>query len=71
MDSGEAETVKDLVTGVKARVKRRTLIPDCTAPLTGRIDERKIAAKFSNLEHAVDELATAVELVADDAQKSA
>jgi hypothetical protein len=38
--------------------------------LTGQLDERKVAAKVNNLEHAVDELATAVELV-DEAQKSA
>ncbi|MGD1066133.1 MAG: hypothetical protein ABR975_04900 [Vulcanimicrobiaceae bacterium] len=42
-----------------------------TEPLTGRIDQRKVAAKFNNLEHAVDELATAVEQVIDDAQEGA
>ena len=36
---------------------RRTFIQDVSEPLTGRIDQRKIAAKFNNLEHAVDELA--------------
>ena len=32
-------------------------------PLTARIGQRKIAAKFTNLEHAVDELAEAGERV--------
>jgi hypothetical protein len=73
MESDDVQTVKALVQGAKSRVKRRTFIQDCTEPLTGRVDERKIAAKFNNLEHAVDELATAVELVAEECreQKSA
>jgi hypothetical protein len=33
--------------------------------LTGQIDRRKIAAKFNNLEHAVDELAEVVEKTAE------
>jgi len=70
MDSDDTGKVKALVQGVKNRVKRRTFIQDCTEPLTGQLDERKVAAKVNNLEHAVDELATAVELV-DEAQKSA
>jgi hypothetical protein len=68
MDSDE-RSVKDLVHDVRQRVDRRTFIQDVTEPLTGRIDRRKIAAKFNNLEHAVDELAQAVDQVAD--QKSA
>jgi hypothetical protein len=62
-------TVKEILEEVRARVGRRTFIQDVTEPLTGRIDQRKIAAKFNNLEHAVDELADAVERVAE--QKSA
>jgi len=46
-------------------VERRTFIQDVTEPLTGRIDQRKIAAKFNNLEHAVDDLTTAVEAISD------
>ena len=66
---GEARSVKDLLHDVRQRVERRTFIQDVTEPLTGRIDQRKIAAKFNNLEHAVDELAEAVERVVE--QKSA
>jgi hypothetical protein len=51
---------------VRRRVERRTFIQDVTEPLTGRIDQRKIAAKFNNLEHAVDDLTTAVEAMSDD-----
>jgi hypothetical protein len=68
MDSDEL-SVKDLIDSVRHRVERRTFIQDVTEPLTGRIDRRKIAAKFNNLEHAVDELADAVDRVAE--QKSA
>jgi hypothetical protein len=68
MDSDE-RNVKDLIHDVRQRVERRTFIQDVTEPLTGRIDRRKIAAKFNNLEHAVDELAEAVDRVAE--QKSA
>ena len=68
MDSDE-HSVKDLIDSVRHRVERRTFIQDVTEPLTGRIDRRKIAAKFNNLEHAVDELADAVDRVAE--QKSA
>ncbi|HZW53852.1 MAG TPA: hypothetical protein VFF00_07445 [Candidatus Elarobacter sp.] len=62
---GEARSVKDLLHDVRQRVERRTFIQDVTEPLTGRIDQRKIAAKFNNLEHAVDELAEVVERVAE------
>jgi hypothetical protein len=64
MDSDD-RTVKDLIHDVRQRVERRTFIQDVTEPLTGRIDRRKIAAKFNNLEHAVDELAQAVDQVAE------
>ena len=64
MDSDD-RSVKDLIHDVRQRVDRRTFIQDVTEPLTGRIDRRKIAAKFNNLEHAVDELAQAVDQVAE------
>jgi hypothetical protein len=64
MDSDE-RNVKELIHDVRQRVDRRTFIQDVTEPLTGRIDRRKIAAKFNNLEHAVDELAQAVDQVAE------
>jgi hypothetical protein len=63
--AGEERSVKDLLHDVRQRVERRTFIQDVTEPLTGRIDQRKIAAKFNNLEHAVDELAEAVERVTE------
>jgi len=66
MDQDDARTVKGILHEVRQRVERRTFIQDVTEPLTGRIDNRKIAAKFNNLEHAVDELAEAVERVVDD-----
>jgi hypothetical protein len=68
MDS-DGQSVEDLIDSVRHRVERRTFIQDVTEPHTGRIDRRKIAAKFNNLEHAVDELADAVDRVAE--QKSA
>jgi len=63
----EHKTVKHLVEDIRARVERRTFVQDVSDPLTGEIDRRKIAAKFNNLEHAVDELAEAVEKVAESA----
>jgi hypothetical protein len=62
----EERSVKDLLQDVRERVDRRTFIQDVTEPLTGRIDRRKIAAKFNNLEHAVDELAEVVERVVEE-----
>ena len=62
----DERSVKDILHEVRQRVDRRTFIQDVTEPLTGRIDRRKIAAKFNNLEHAVDGLAEAVERVADE-----
>ena len=62
----DERTVKEILGDVRARVERRTFIQDVTEPLTGRIDQRKIAAKFNNLEHAVDELAEVVERVAEE-----
>jgi hypothetical protein len=53
--------VPELIETVRKRVERRTFVQDVSDPLTGQIDRRKIAAKFNNLEHAVDELADAVE----------
>lgn len=67
----EQRSTKDILADVRQRVDRRTFVQDVTEPLTGRIDQRKVAAKFNNLEHAVDELATAVEQVIDEAQEGA
>ena len=63
MEEGE-RSVSEILTAVRRRVERRTFIQDVTEPLTGKIDRRKIAAKFNNLEHAVDDLAVAVGRVA-------
>ncbi len=61
----DARNVKQLLENVRHRVERRTFIQDVSEPLTGEIDRRKIAAKFNNLESAVDELAEAVEHIAE------
>lgn len=65
MADDDERSVNDLLHEVRQRVERRTFIQDVSEPLTGRIDQRKIAARFNNLEHAVDDLAEAVERVAD------
>jgi hypothetical protein len=62
----EERNPMELLAEVRQRVDRRTFIQDVTEPMTGAIDRRKIAAKFNNLEHAVDELAEAVEMVVDE-----
>jgi hypothetical protein len=62
----DERTVKELLNEVRQRVERRTFAQDVTEPLTGRVDHRKIAAKFNNLEHAVDELTDAVEHLAQE-----
>ncbi len=66
MAEDDERSVKEMLHEVRQRVERRTFIQDVSEPLTGRIDQRKIAAKFNNLEHAVDELAEVVERVADE-----
>lgn len=58
-------TVESLVGRARQRISTKTLIQDVSEPLTGEIDRRKLAAKFSNIEHAVDDLATAVEQLND------
>jgi hypothetical protein len=60
-------TVESLVGRARRRISTKTLIQDVSEPLTGEIDRRKLAAKFSNIEHAVDDLATAVEQLNDQA----
>jgi hypothetical protein len=65
MTDDDERSVKEVLHDVRQRVDRRTFIQDVSEPLTGRIDQRKIAAKFNNLEHAVDELAEVVERVVD------
>ena len=69
MADDDERSIKEILHEVRQRVDRRTFIQDVSEPLTGRIDQRKIAAKFNNLEHAVDELTDVVERVVD--QKSA
>ncbi len=68
MDSDE-RTPTEILHDVRRRVERRTFIQDVTEPLTGRVDQRKIAAKFNNLEHAVDDLTTAVEAISGDEER--
>jgi hypothetical protein len=65
MADDDERSIKEILHEVRQRVDRRTFIQDVSEPLTGRIDQRKIAAKFNNLEHAVDELANVVERVAE------
>jgi hypothetical protein len=64
-ETDDEKTVPELIDDVRQRVQRRTFVQDVSDPLTGQIDRRKIAAKFNNLEHAVDELADAVEKTAE------
>lgn len=54
------KNVQATIDSVRARVATKTLIQDLAEPLTGRLDQRRIAAKFVNLESAVGDLATAV-----------
>ncbi len=56
MDNDVSATVER----VRARVTTKTLIQDLSEPLTGQIDQRRIATKLDNLETAVDDLAGAV-----------
>jgi hypothetical protein len=56
MDNDVSATVER----VRARVTTKTLIQDLSEPLTGQIDQRRIATKLNNLETAVDDLAGAV-----------
>lgn len=62
----DERTVKELIQSARQRVSHRTFIQDVSEPLTGQIDRRKIAAKMNNLEHAVDELADAVEHISEE-----
>lgn len=65
-------TVTELLTDARRRVERKTFIQDVTEPLTGGIDRRKLAAKFNTIEHAVDEIACAVEKMhTEDERRSA
>ena len=66
MAEDDERSVKDILQEVRQRVDRRTFIQDVSEPLTGRIDQRKIAAKFNNLEHAVEELTEVVERVVEE-----
>jgi len=55
------DDVAAAVNRVRARVTAKTLIQDLSEPLTGALDRRRIAAKITNLETAVGDLADAVE----------
>jgi hypothetical protein len=59
------ENVDALVARVRARVAAKTSIQDVSDPLTGQLDRRTIAAKFSNVESAVGELADAVDTLSE------
>ena len=61
----DERTIPELIEDVRKRVERRTFVQDVSDPVTGQIDRTKVAAKFNNLEHAVDELADAVERVSE------
>lgn len=68
----EQRTVRELIEDAKRRVERKTFVQDVTEPLTGNVDRRKLASKMNSIEHAVDEIATAVEkLATEDEKKSA
>ena len=62
----DERTAQELIKSARQRVSERTFIQDVSEPLTGQIDRRKIAAKMNNLEHAVDELAVAVEQITEE-----
>jgi hypothetical protein len=62
----ETTKVTDILANVRAQVANKTNIQDVTEPLTGQIDRRRLAKKFSQLEHAVDDLADAVEVMHHD-----
>jgi hypothetical protein len=67
----DEKPVSVLVHHAKMRVSPRTQIQDITEPLSGNLDQRRVAAKFTRLEEAVDDLADAVAHIADDEQRSA
>lgn len=60
---GAATTTKGLLAGVKRRLDHKTFIQDVTEPLTGQVDRRRLAQRINNVEHAVSELAEAVEQI--------
>ena len=55
--------VRELLANVRASVASKTNIQDISQPLTGEIDRRRLAKRFNSLEHAVDDLADAVEQI--------
>lgn len=61
-----AKKVDELVARARKRTATKTLIQDVSEPLTGQIDRRKLASKFTNLEHAVDDLADAVQALNEE-----
>jgi hypothetical protein len=62
----ETSKVTELLANVRARVADKTNIQDVTEPFTGQIDRRRLAKKFTEIEHAVDDLADAVEVMHHD-----
>jgi hypothetical protein len=57
------KTVATLVRRARQRISTKTMVQDVSEPLTGEIDRRKLTAKFTNIEHAVDDLANAVDVL--------
>ncbi len=60
---------KEVATSIeraRARVAVKTHIQDMTEPLTGQVDARRVAARITNVESAVGELADAVETLGAD-----
>jgi hypothetical protein len=55
------DEVEATIERVRARVAVKTLIQDISEPLTGTLDQRRIASKFINLETAVGDLAEATD----------
>ena len=56
-----SKIVGALIDQARRRVATKTLIQDISEPMSGEIDRRKLAAKISSIEHAVDDLADAME----------
>ena len=55
-----SDNIGPIIQRVRARLAAKTLIQDTSEPLTGALDGRRIAARFTNLETAVGDLTDAV-----------
>ncbi len=64
-------SVESTLERVRARVTAKTLVQDISEPLTGELDRRRIAARFTNLESAVGELTDAVQSLDERARSTA